>query len=216
MKALLKSLFFILLFVQICFAQWVQTNFPSNTNVFCLAARESYLYAGTSNEGIYLSTDNGDSWNSVSSSLFCDLRAITFSGQNIIAASSGGRCGEIDLSTDNGISWSEVFGGRTLSLVSSDNKVFAGTGGVWFSSDYGMTWDSVNNGLQNSYIRALTVSGSNVFAGSDGNGVFLTTNNGMSWTAANNGLSNLFVNAFAVSNNNIFAGTSDGIFLTTD
>src|SRR5271157_4520991 len=59
-------------------------------------------------------------------------------------------------------------------------------------------------------ISALTVSGSNIFAGTWGAGIFLSTNNGTSWTEVNSGLTNSYVNCFAVSGTNIFAGTQGG------
>jgi hypothetical protein len=59
------------------------------------------------------------------------------------------------------------------------------------------------------YVRALAVSGTNLFAGTEG-GVFLSTNNGTIWTAVNSGLAILWVQSLAVSGTNLFAGTSGG------
>jgi hypothetical protein len=69
-------------------------------------------------------------------------------------------------------------------------------------------------------INCLTVSGTNLFAGSD-SGLFLTTNQGTSWTAMNSGLTNTDVNTVAVIPNgaggtNLLAGTGGGIYLSTD
>lgn len=63
------------------------------------------------------------------------------------------------------------------------------------------------NGPYGGIVRSLTVSGTNVFAGTNGGGVFLSTNNGTSWTAVNNGLTNTDVLSLAVSGTNLFAGT---------
>jgi hypothetical protein len=65
--------------------------------------------------------------------------------------------------------------------------------------------------LTNTYVRALAVSGTNLFAGTFG-GVFLSTNNGTSWTAASTGLTNTYVSALAVSGTNLFAGTNGGVW----
>ena len=59
------------------------------------------------------------------------------------------------------------------------------------------------------------MSGSNIFAGTDG-GVYLSTNNGTSWTAENTGLGNQSVSSLAMSGSNIFAGTYGGVFLSTN
>jgi hypothetical protein len=71
--------------------------------------------------------------------------------------------------------------------------------------------------LTNTYVRALAVSGTNLFAGTDYVGVFLSTDNGTSWTEVNTGLTNTYVRAFAVSGTNLFAGTDGGgVFLSTN
>ncbi|MCK7528688.1 MAG: hypothetical protein MZV64_69590 [Ignavibacteriales bacterium] len=64
------------------------------------------------------------------------------------------------------------------------------TAGVFLSTNNGTSWTAVNTGLTNTNVRALAVSGTNLFAGTDGGGVFLSTNNGTSWTAVNTGLTN--------------------------
>ena len=63
---------------------------------------------------------------------------------------------------------------------------------------------------------SLAVSGSNIFAGTDGNGVFLSTNSGTTWTAVDSGLTNTNVYSLAVNGSDIFAGTDNGVFLSTN
>jgi hypothetical protein len=74
----------------------------------------------------------------------------------------------------------------------------------------------VNLNKPSDKIRALTVSGSTVFAGTDGGGAFVSTNNGTSWTAVNNGLTAQTVKALAVSGSTVFAGTQGGVYATTN
>jgi hypothetical protein len=83
-------------------------------------------------------------------------------------------------------------------------------------------WVQTNDPFAGS-VRALAVSGTNLFAGTyffppttTYGGVFLSTNNGTSWTEVNTGLTNINVYAFAVSGTNLFAGTSGGVFLSTN
>ena len=66
------------------------------------------------------------------------------------------------------------------------------------------------NGLYGGDVRAFAVSGTNLFAGSNGDGVFLSTNNGISWTAVNTGLTSTIAYALAVSGTNLFVGTAGG------
>jgi hypothetical protein len=65
--------------------------------------------------------------------------------------------------------------------------------------------------LTDTYIYALAVSGTNLFAGTEG-GVFLSTDNGTSWTQASTGLTSTLVSALAVSGTNLFAGTDGGVW----
>ena len=77
-------------------------------------------------------------------------------------------------------------------------------------------WTQTNGPYGGNITALLSVSGGNLFAGTNG-GVFLTTNNGQSWTAVNNGLTNQHVDALAVSGSNLFAGTyGGGVFLSTN
>ncbi|MCX6159697.1 MAG: T9SS type A sorting domain-containing protein [Ignavibacteriae bacterium] len=78
-------------------------------------------------------------------------------------------------------------------------------------------WVQISNGMGNNKdVRALAVSGTNIFAGTNASGVFLSTNYGTDWIAVNNGLTNLNVNAIAISGTNLFAGTDGGVFLSTN
>jgi hypothetical protein len=87
---------------------------------------------------------------------------------------------------------------------------------MFLSTNNGTNWNTVNNGLTNTSIQALAVSGTNVFTGTYNGGIFLTTDNGTSWTAVSTGLTNTNVFAIAVSGTNLFAGTRLGMFLSTN
>ncbi len=95
-----------------------------------------------------------------------------------------------------------------------DTNFFAGSSygaGVFRSTDNGTSWAPVNTGLTNTYVNALSVSGRNIFAGTNG-GIFLSTNNGTSWNAT--GLTT-GVTSLAVSGMNLFAG-GRSVFLSTN
>ena len=67
------------------------------------------------------------------------------------------------------------------------------------------------------YIYALTVLGTNIFAGADGDGVFRSTNNGTTWTLVSTGLTNTRIFALAASGINLYAGTfGGGVFFSTN
>jgi photosystem II stability/assembly factor-like uncharacterized protein len=73
------------------------------------------------------------------------------------------------------------------------------------------------DGTNDKFISSLVVSGTNIFAGTNGDGVFLSTNNGTNWTQVNNGLKNTFVSSITAVGTSIFAGTdSGGVYNSTD
>ena len=94
-------------------------------------------------------------------------------------------------------------------LAISGNSIFAGTwgGGVFRSTNNGINWTAVNNGLTELHVLELVVSGTNLFAGTEG-GVFLSSNNGEIWINKNQGFSSVPpVNSLLITNGYIFAGT---------
>ena len=114
-------------------------------------------------------------------------------------------------------------------LAGQGTILFAGSGpygpfagGIFLSTDSGSTWTPANSGLTSLTVRALAVSGPDIFAGTYG-GVFRSASNGASWIPANIGLTNNRVHALAVcpdlpesGKTSIFAGTYGGVFLSTN
>ena len=201
-------LFLIALFCLFCnthilHSQWTQTRGLSGSALFvsCLAVSDTNLFAGT-DSGVFLSTNNGDSWSSVSNGLpqYVDVLALAISGRNLfIGTVSYG----VFLSTNNGESWSAV--------------------------DSGLTATNLPDGGTN--VSGLAVKDSTVFITVNqdiGNSDFRSTNNGRSWSPLSGilkalGLSTASAYSFAISGANIFALCNnsrkyytDGVFLSTD
>ena len=107
-------------------------------------------------------------------------------------------------------------GGGTKALAVNGTNLFVGTEqGVYLSTDNGLTWTEVNNGLPATYIWYLKVSGNNLYACTGGVGLFRTTDSGASWS--NLGLISEVIYTCAVNGSAIFAGTHDhGIYRSTD
>ena len=115
------------------------------------------------------------------------------------------------------------------SFASNGSQLYAGSGdtptgigiAVFLSSDEGLNWTNVSNGLTGNDVWALAINGSNIFAGTtsggwcDG-GVFLSTNNGTNWTSVNTGLVNSAIHSLAVNGSNIFAGSCGGVFISSN
>lgn len=110
-----------------------------------------------------------------------------------------------------------TYTGNVLPFAVIDSVLIAGTygDGVYYTTD-GVNWTYSNNGMTNAQLTCLTVSGNNVFAGSESGGVYRSSDNGATWTPVNNGLVNLTIHTLCSNSGSVFAGTSSGVHITTD
>lgn len=146
---------------------WVQQNGPYCGYVPCLMVDpQGSLYAGTQNGGVFRSRDAAASWVGVSVGLvhkpvYVWCLETTLQGK-IFAGTEFG----LYKSTDEGNSWaSQGLAGwdyhiRSLLSVSEDT-IFVGTyyQGIYRSVDSGLTWTSVNNGIdQGTRAMALAIT----------------------------------------------------------
>jgi photosystem II stability/assembly factor-like uncharacterized protein len=190
-------------------AQWQQTNGPVGGYINCFSISGSNIFAATEYNGVFLSTNNGNSWTPVVNG-FPVLESVTcmaINGANIFA---GTLSDGIYRSTNNGTSWTPVNNGISNpyihALVVCGGYVLAATYyGLFRSSDNGNNWVLVNTISP----QAFAISGNNIF-GAQG-GVVLSTDNGLTWVSVSNGLPpGLNVNSLAISGSNIFAGIWQG------
>lgn len=226
---LIPNLLLIPIAVSVSEAQWVQTNGPFGGKVYSMAEAGNNLFAGTYGGVVFRSTDSGDSWIPVNNGLTGNM-VISFaeSGDYLFAGTNA----SVFRSSDNGDSWINVNNGltniRDVKLAVSNGSLFVGVhgwitpfttrynpGGMFRSTDSGNSWSPMNNGLTNDNIRAIAVSGNNVFAGTDG-GVFRSVDNGNSWVPVNNGLTSSYVYSLDSGVGALFVGTYHGVFRSTD
>lgn len=103
-------------------------------------------------------------------------------------------------------------------MIKKDNFIFAGTHstGVMRSSDNGVNWVPVNNGIKTFYMMAFTYTGAGIFCSGAG-GVYFSTNNGNNWVDAGKGPTGSFVVSITSKNENIYAGHGlAGVFKSTN
>jgi photosystem II stability/assembly factor-like uncharacterized protein len=108
------------------------------------------------------------------------------------------------------------------SLHLRGNGIYAGTSdGIYRSTNNGLAWVLVNNGLYTGNIRVTSVIDlyDKLFIGTD-SGVYVSTNNGDLWIQKNSGLntvnSRLINSLFIYNSLLIFAGTESGIYVSSD
>jgi photosystem II stability/assembly factor-like uncharacterized protein len=147
---------------------WTAVNTGITTlKINTLSNHNGYLFAGSDGDGVYISSNAGQSWivshNYFSSWFMSHLFAF---GSYVYAGSSG--C--LYRSADNGLTWTPLNLGvaqEVMSSTSYGNYLFVGTygAGVFYSIDHGISWNAWNDGFLNESIYSLAVNGSNIYAG---------------------------------------------------
>ncbi|HZV12287.1 MAG TPA: T9SS type A sorting domain-containing protein, partial [Candidatus Kapabacteria bacterium] len=154
------------------------------------------VYAGTSNNGLYYSTDHGAGWTNIAGLGQINITHLaTDPAGNLYAEASSG-ASVLFRSTDGGSSWtlvgSGLFNGQdeATSFAVNGTYLYAGkSDGVYLSTDNGSTWNLLhNNAISPSSVSALAVDGKgNVFAATN-NGVYISNDSGATWNVINKGL----------------------------
>ncbi|NOX64233.1 MAG: T9SS type A sorting domain-containing protein [Chlorobi bacterium] len=205
-------------------AQWVKTDYPPQGSVESIAVCGNIVVVGSQIGGIYVSTDNGSTWNESSNGLpssGLEVPRIICDGTKFYAAI---KYFGAYVSTDNGTSWSG--GGNGLpnspyiqTLAVDGNKIFLGTKkGVYFSTDNGANWNEANTGLSDTDVRTLGIIGGTILAGTYTDHLYKSALNNINWSLSNNGLpsNGNHVRSFASISNRIFAGTNYGVYYSDD
>ncbi len=200
-------------------------NGLSRCRIHCMAANDVSVFAGT-DRGVFVSTDNGISWNTSASSLvYSDVGSLVICGDYILARQGS----HIYVSSDNAISWYTPTGDPSLflsivmSLLADGSNVFAFTagGGVYKSVDNGISWAQLSS-INADYPRVAAATDNCLFVSngglSDENFVSSSCDNGITWVSSENGLANgEQVLSFAVRGNIIFAGArGHGVYMSTN
>lgn len=229
-----KSVVIILLIFSIN-KSFSQCEFCSKTiknpsDITALAIKDSLIFAGSAYGGIYLSTDNGNTWTAKNNGLTVrekQIFSILIMGSDIYIGTRTG----VAYSNDNGDNWTSKKIGKGLHYVNSlaniEDNIFAGTdGGVFLSTNKGENWVERNNGIGDfPYIYSLFTIGSTIYAATDRGGVHFSTDEGRSWMSLNeaspykpNIICFTLKWNFAIGRYQIFGGTcnSGSILLSSD
>ena len=197
---------------------WQSLVIPSNKNVESIVFDTSgTIFIWTFYGGVYKSTNGGLGWTSISSGLDIYTHSILGACQNnfIVLANNYG----IYLSTNNGNTWilSSLTDPVHSLFVDSSDKIFAGInyGSLYMSSDYGLTWIHVDNGLDGEVNTILQLDDSTYFSGTDA-GIYKTSDNCASWSLQNGSPAKVTSLSKGI-NNEIFVGTSNnGFYISTN
>jgi ligand-binding sensor domain-containing protein len=201
-------------------AQWVQTNGPSGGDITALASIGSNIFTGTESNGVYRTTNNGDTWVSVNGGLPDTniIALIALDTKLFVSAWSGYGYWGLFRSTDSGRTWdsTDLSASYIQSLWTNGSVLLASGNDTLFRSiDQGLTWqaDSSSDGLPETTVNGFAAMDSIIFAATPG-GVFLSQDAGVTWM-----LSGMLAstNCLIMSGTSLFASTSyDGVFESSD
>ncbi len=158
--------------------------------ILSLAGSDSMLFVAIADEGVWHSTDRGQTWLApLNGEMVFDAYCLLASGSTLFAGTRGQG---IFRSTDSGVHWTQsdnAFGQSWVNAVIQLNGAFfAGTSGghLFRSSDNGDSWNEVTKPASCD-IQTLSASGATLAAGTSC-GVYASSNGGGSWTPLNQGL----------------------------
>jgi len=202
----------------------------SIVNIYAFTYVNSTLYAATSYDGVYKSTDFGLNWIPSNEGMGPkNIRALTLTDQSNLLA--GTHYVGMYRSTDFGMSWNKSqagfpAGSSILSLLETNSSIFAGTrDGVYRTDDDGDTWmklGGTNDTTMYGDVWAMCEHNGIIFASMQLHfdaTVYKSTNKGSTWIRCGGsglpfGLS--FIKGLEGSGDNLVAGTDEGIYYSTD
>ncbi len=122
---------------------------------------------------VFLSTDEGASWQDLGYPKYYAIYCLALAGTNLIAGTSGNGILVTDIN-EPGWKQTALKYGTVNSLAVSGGDIFEGSlnNGVERSSDNGMNWIEINDGLTNLSVNSLVISGEYLYAGTSGSGIW--------------------------------------------
>ncbi len=194
---------------------WTSPYVDSPSSAMSLAVNGNNIFAGGT-YGLYVTTNEGASWSQIGVPPQTPIGPIIARGSNIFVALAIGT--NAIVSADSGVTWSPILGfpdiPAAFTCLSADIGDFyagsAGGSGIFRSSDYGLTWKSIQGKtLPDGNVSAVAVSRSTVFIGTR-IGVYLSHNEGNEWV--DTGLPHSQVFALAIIGTNVYAAIAGGVW----
>lgn len=192
------------------------------TGFDCMAFSGTTIFAGSHNDGVFASENNGVTWTLVESGARTAPNTLLIAGNEIYA---GCWNGIYKSSLSGNINWTQVCNGldfyRVYSLAYAGNIIFAGVcGGVYVSRDGGGSWSRRNSGLIGTNCLLRSRDG-RMIARANPNGFWYTTNKGDDWTEISNGLNRydhvlLELHDLTFGGSTYYAGTEAGVYHSVD
>lgn len=152
------------------------------------------VYAGTKDNGIYKSSDNGSNWTNICSTIR-NVKAMLVVGDTIYA---GSEQEGLFRSVNAGLSWQSFNNGmvnKSIYVLNNfSGKIFCGSNGAGIYKLYGnSSWTDVSKGIAELPVNDfMKLSETTVLVATNGKGIFKTTDKGASWVEMSIGLNSGF------------------------
>ncbi|MGA1871782.1 MAG: choice-of-anchor D domain-containing protein [bacterium] len=199
------------------------------------------MYLGTEN-GVYFTTNGGNSWEKSSGIPYNTLGGIAISQERVYGFTNGAGLFMGIIQSDKSIKWdtdtkikAPVYFAQILKDRADDSVIYASgyPGGIFKSIDNGATWHEKNFGMvsfkvddplrQGYYAFAQSRSNSQIlYLGLFEKGVYRSENSGDTWYPVNGQAGELFnkkITGLAIDNqdeNIVYIATDEGVFITND
>ena len=220
-------------------ASWdpAAAGLPVGKTIRSLISFGAYVFAGTEGDGIYRSSDHGDTWakTDVNNTLLAQQLVFTFctKDQALFAGADNG----IYKSTDGGATFQRMLNGFppnigvfAWSITASGGNVVAAVtvlfspsdalDGIFYSPDNGSTWHQASVPIEPTAVTAVASDGSSLaYAALFGQsfsvkGLYKSTDAGVTWTQRP--ALNVDIERLAANGNNVLAGDLFGAYYSTD
>lgn len=204
--------------------RWEPTDGPYGGRIFALhVLGNQHVLAGTSDGGVYRSTDDGRTWKYDGLAMSTVRTIIESSNGRIFAGLQQG----LMISSDNGSTWNNTqvqHSGFGLAANASGHIYIGGWGEMSRSTDDGATWNSVGMGITSPYIDELLITNTGTIlaglypnAGVNNGGLYRSTDNGTTWQLADARFGGSGVEAIVQRGTTIYASSNqNGVARSTD
>lgn len=184
------------------------------------------ILVGTDKDGIFRTTDDGDSWTAVNNGfpqdttfpyLFPRINDMFKSDSIIVAATSF----KIYYSLDDGLTWQNANGlppnCYSLHFAKKDSVLYASNynGGILKSTDNGINWTSLSS-VPDTNVGFIAVNSSSIIITTDTSTLYKSIDNGNSWQILNTGVVTSMIYSLNVFGNDIYVGTINGLHYSPD
>jgi len=197
------------------YSQWEQSGLLNGREVKYFTRNGNFLFAGTTQSGVFRSVGNGDLWVIFNTNISgLQITGLTTVNNSTYLSVFGGGI----FKSDSGNVFININGnlnyyGVDVLLVTNDYTfVFTDNRKIYRTTDEGVSWQQITQLNAASKFTSAVYSGNDIYLGTAGTGIYKSEDGGNNWAQINSGLGNLNVRILKVFQNRIFAGTQSGIF----